>query len=509
MGDLAPALSSWGLLPVALVCAATVLGGMYGLRLSRTTSDFYVASRVISPGWNASAISGEYISAASFLGVAGLVYSHGVEMLWLPVGYTVGFLVVLTLVAAPLRRSGAYTAPDFAEARLDSRGVRHLAGALAVAIGWLYLLPQLYGAGLALAALTGAPVWVGAIVVSVVVTLNVVAGGMRSVTLVQAVQYWFKLVAIGVPAVLLVWFLWRSGTPVPALTADVAQAGRPSTTTVYSTISMMIALALGTMGLPHVVVRFYTNPDGRAARRTTVAVIALLGLFYLFPPVYAVLGRMVLAPGSDVTPDTIVLLLPGLIAPEPLATVLTGLLAAGAFAAFLSTSSGLVVALTGVLDQDLVRPRLHALTGGDIDGVHSFRLAALFAALVPCAAIPFVGDIGLAATVTLAFAVAASTFCPLLLLGVWWRGLSVPGAAAGMACGGALSLGATAVSMAGLAPPGWMATALAAPAAWTVPIAFVVTALVSLATPDHIPASTLATMVRLHTPESLDVRRRS
>ena len=112
---------------VALVTSATVGFAGYGVRLSRTTSDFYVAARSVTPMWNASAISGEYLSAASFLGVAGLILAYGADMLWYPVGYTVGYLVLLLLVAAPLRRSGAYTLPDFAESRLDSRTVRRVA----------------------------------------------------------------------------------------------------------------------------------------------------------------------------------------------------------------------------------------------------------------------------------------------------------------------------------------------------------------------------------------------
>ena len=134
-----------GILAIAVVCAVTLVAGALGLRLSRTTSD-YVAGRSVSAGWNASAIGGEYLSAASFLGIAGLVYALGADMLWFPVGYTVGYVVLLVLVAAPLRRSGAYT-PDFAEARLESRRVRTLASLLVIGIGWLYLLPQFQGAG--------------------------------------------------------------------------------------------------------------------------------------------------------------------------------------------------------------------------------------------------------------------------------------------------------------------------------------------------------------------------
>ena len=113
-----------GIVAVTLVTLATLAIGTWGLRFSRTTSDFLVASRTVRPGLNASAIGGEYLSAASFLGVAGLVLVFGADMLWYPVGWTAGYLVLLVLVAAPLRRSGAYTLPGFAEARFVSLTVR-------------------------------------------------------------------------------------------------------------------------------------------------------------------------------------------------------------------------------------------------------------------------------------------------------------------------------------------------------------------------------------------------
>ena len=122
---------------VVLVSIATLAVGAFGLRVSRTMSDFYVASRGVGPILNASAISGEYLSAASFLGAAGLILARGVDMLWLPVGWTAGYLVLLVFVAAPLRRSGAYTLPDFAQLRLESMTVRRLSSVLVVAIGLL------------------------------------------------------------------------------------------------------------------------------------------------------------------------------------------------------------------------------------------------------------------------------------------------------------------------------------------------------------------------------------
>lgn len=491
---------------IVAVCALTLAVGSFGLRWSRTTSDFYVASRAVTPAWNASAIGGEYLSAASFLGIAGLIYAAGLDMLWYPVGYTLGFVMLLVFVAAPLRRSGAFTLPDFAEIRLGSRPLRGLCAALVVVIGWLYLLPQLQVAGVALRTLTGAPGWVGGVVVTVVVTANVLAGGMRSLTLVQAVHFWVKLVAIAVPAVVLVWLWVRSGQAPPAEVWSYQNdtgLGQDSSVTLYGIYSTLLALCLGTMGLPHVVVRFYTNPDGRTARRTTVVVVGLLGLFYLFPPVLGTLGRIYLPQlRPDVPADVMVLLLPSAVAPGLVGQVLTAVLAAGAFAAFLSTASGLAVAVAGVLDQDVVRPAILGSRGGDVDGILSFRVATVLATTIPCLLLSATGGTDLTTVVGLAFALTASTFCPLLILGVWWPRLTAAGAVAGLSVGGLTVLGATTVTFVRGVSEGWLSAVLTAPAAWSVPLAFAVTVGVSWMTQARVPADARRTVMRLHIPES-------
>ncbi|WP_248846153.1 sodium/solute symporter, partial [Rhodococcoides corynebacterioides] len=414
---------------------ATVGVGVYGVRLARTTSDFLVASRSVGPRWNAAAVSGEYLSAASFLGVAGLIAKYGADALWYPLGFTAGYLGLLLFVSAPLRRSGAYTVPDFAEFRLESRRLRTLAMLVVAGICALYLVPQLQGAGLTLNILLGVPSWVGAAAIGLIVIANVVGGGMRSVTFVQAFQYWLKLTAVAVPAlVLAVHFVGDAremGTPAPPSvetattveistdvvvqvqadlpvvvrgTVDDAAVDGPLTLTagdhtlatgtslelpagspvpvvagapvegsdwmapgngfggpfpLYQVYSLILATFLGTMGLPHVLVRFYTNPDGPAARRTALTVVGLLSLFYLFPTLLGVFSRLyvpqLLITGAS---DAAVLLLPSAAIGGAVGTALAALVAAGAMAAFLSTSSGLLVTIAGVLSTDVLRGRV-------------------------------------------------------------------------------------------------------------------------------------------------------
>ena len=490
---------AYGWVAIATVALVTLSIGALGLRLSRTTSDFYVASRSVGPLWNASAIGGEYLSAASFLGAAGLILTFGVDMLWYPVGWTAGYLFLLVLVAAPLRRSGAYTIPDFAEARLESRRVRQVATTLVVVIGWLYQLPQFHAAGLTLATLTGAPRWIGEVLVAVVVILSVVFGGMRSITFVQAFQYWLKLSALLVPMAFLLLVWDRDGGTLPDGTWTIP-LGDGAGYQLYGTYSLIVATFLGTMGLPHVLVRFYTNPDGRAARRTTLIVLALLGLFYLLPTLYGVLGRRY---ASDLAvaglSDTLVLELPGRMIGGVGGDLLGALVAGGAFAAFLSTSSGLTVSVAGVLSQDLLARVMRP--------VSSFRVACIVSVLVPLCAALLTSRLSVASSVSLAFAVAASTFCPLLVLGIWWPRLTSVGAIAGLAAGGICSGTAVLATMLDSDRAGWSGALLSQPAAWSVPLGFAVMVVVSLATPHRVAPNVARTMVRLHTPEPVEVDR--
>jgi Na+(H+)/acetate symporter ActP len=228
--------------------------------------------------------------------------------------------------------------------------------------------------------------------------------------------------------------------------------GTDTSTGLYTTYSLIAATFLGTMGLPHVGVRFYTNPDGRAARRTTLVVLVLLGVFYLLPPILGLLGRVYAA--TPASADTLVLELPRLMVPGWAGDALTGLVCAGAFAAFLSTSSGLTVSVAGVLSQDLLHSRVRNPVAG-------FRLGAFLALLVPIGLALTSPFLGIADVVGLAFAVAASSFCPLLLLGIWWRRLTWPGAVAGLLAGGGASTAAVVLTILGGPQDGWDAAVLA------------------------------------------------
>lgn len=549
---------------IVLVVLATLLIGARGVAAMRSTSDFLVASRRISPAVNAAAVSGEYLSAASFLGVAGLVVKDGVGALWYPVGFTAGYIAMLALVAAPMRRTGALTVPDFAEARLGSTGLRKLSAVVVLVIATLYLVPQFKAAGQVLAVVAGTPYWVGVVVAGAAVSVTLALGGMRAATYVQAFQFGLKLVLFVVPAIWLMLAVdgqtrgaalspmefttferetsveFRLGTELgvtePTLVAidgrapqvlapgryevaggsrwsfaagsdvpDVAGAVPPGGETwsrplldpgaagypVLATWSVLVATVLGTMGLPHILVRFHTNADGRGARRTAAITVVLLSAFYLFPAVYGVLGA-VLLPELYLSggTDTVVVALPARVDGGFTGTLFTALLTAGAFAAFLATSLGLLLALSGAVSHDLLsRTTLRRL-----------RVTTIGAALlVVMLALPAVHlDVGV--LVTSAFAVAASTFCPLLVLGIWWPRLTARGAVVGMVVGLVASAGGVGVGLVLRPPPGLVPILLNQPALWSVPLAFATMVLVSLR--GRPPAWAAAAMLRLHLDET-------
>lgn len=557
----------WSLVGIVAIAGATLAIGLWGVRSARTTSDLSTARQLVPAERNAAAISGEFLSAASFLGIAGLVLKEGADALWYPIGFAAGYLALLLFVAAPMRRSGAYTLPDFAEARLDSPRLRWVCTAFVVVIGWMYLIPQLQGAGVTLSEVTGFPYWTAVFVVALLVLTSVLTGGMRAITVVQAFQYWVKLFAITLPAFALfvafasgpddvardltepappvfenattvsvdtdtrlrvaepVWLEERHGDEAQTVylppgehtvdagselrfpagsAAPVVHDAQPNNADwlrpfndgpldVLETCSLLLATFFGTMGLPHVLARFYANPNGHAARRTALYVLAMLGAFYLFPTVFGLLSRLyvprLLVTGQT---DAAVLLLPHEMLGGWFGGLLAAVTAAGAFAAFLSTSAGLVVSLAGVLAVDVWRGR-----------AWDVRLMAVVSCVVPVFAALFVGDQDLVRSVGMAFAMAASTFGPLLVLGVWWRGLTAAGAASGMLAGGGLVALAVVAYTVGAPGTGWWSTLIGQPAVVTVPVAFLVTWGVSRATGNRVPPRVGSVMLRLHAPDRL------
>ncbi|HSH95506.1 MAG TPA: cation acetate symporter [Roseimicrobium sp.] len=585
------AVDIWILAFSAVTVLVTIWMGFRSAKNSKSASDFFVAGRSVGVGMNASAISGEYLSAASFMGVAGMVMSSGYDALWYPVCYACGYLFLLLFIAGPLRRFGAYTIPDFAEGRFDSPLFRKIAVCFVLFIGFFYTMPQMKGAGTTLAYIfPGLPYWVGVVLVGAVITLNVALGGMKGITLIQAFQYWAKMFAISVPIFVLMAVYGHYGNqlnqikpdrvlptieqlqsgatpdslkitpldsatlrkPLPEkapgdktwlnpfgpLTTKAAKAAKlpAEETRQYSllyTYSLIIAIVCGTAGLPHILVRFYTNPDGVAAKKTTMWVMILIGVFYVFPPMFGVMGRNLFPElyagiGAKGT-DKIVLELPRLLNEKyaPLGSILSGITCAGAFAAFMSTFSGLLVSMTGALAHDVYGRMLRPQSSPE----ERMRMFKVFAVVVGGVAVvlgSFVEPLEINFMVGQAFAIAAASYFPLLFMAVWWRNLTMKGAAIGMLSGGICAM--IAISLTSFstlaATPGKTGELFAMfkplndflvlhplirilceqPAIWAVPLAIGTMVIISKLTRADVPKDIRMKMLVLHAPEKLGLK---
>ncbi|HEY0549598.1 MAG TPA: hypothetical protein VGF13_08350 [Verrucomicrobiae bacterium] len=287
------------------------------------------------------------------------------------------------------------------------------------------------------------------------------------------------------------------------------------------TYSLIIAIVCGTAGLPHILVRFYTNPDGVAAKKTTMWVMILIGVFYVFPPVFGVLGRNLLPElysgvGAKGT-DKIVLELPRILNAKypPLGSILSGIACAGAFAAFMSTFSGLLVSMTGALAHDVYGRILRPHATAD-QRMRMFKIGAVIIGAVAILLGMQVEQLQINFMVGQAFAIAAASYFPLLFMAVWWRKLTMQGAATGMLTGGLLAL--TGISLTSFSDLKWVNLAdfwalhpllrilCEQPAIWAVPLAITLMVIVSKLTAQTIPPDIRMKMLVLHAPEQLGLK---
>ena len=412
-------------------------------RASRTASDFYTAGGGFTGPQNGVAISGDYLSAASFLGIAGAIALNGYDGFLYSIGFLVAWLVALLLVAELLRNTGKYTMGDVLAFRMRQRPVRAAAATSTLAVSFFYLLAQMAGAGGLVALLLDISDPFGQSVVIAIVGAVMIAyvliGGMRGTTWVQIIKAVLLIVGAGV---MTVWVLALYGFNLSALLGDaVAKGGEAgqallapgkqygvSGTSRIDFISLALALVLGTAGLPHILMRFYTVPTAKEARRSVVWAIWLIGLFYLFT---LVLGY---GAGALVGPD-VIRAAPGaansaapLLAYALGGTVLLGVIAAVAFATILAVVAGLTITASASFAHDIYA---NVIKKGEVDSEGEVRVARITAVVIGIVAI--LGGIlangqNIAFLVALAFAVAASANLPTILYSLFWKRFNTTGA---------------------------------------------------------------------------------
>ncbi|TCO48879.1 solute symporter family protein [Actinocrispum wychmicini] len=408
-------------------------------RNQRTAADYYAAGRAFTGAQNGIAISGDYLSAASFLGIAGLIALNGYDGFLYSIGFLVAWLVALLLVAELLRNTGKYTMGDVLAFRMRQRPVRAAAATSTLVVSLFYLLAQMAGAGGLISLLLGIDGNVGqAVVISVVgviMILYVLIGGMKGTTWVQIIKA--ALLIVGAAAMTL-WVLGKYGLNLSTLLGDAAknvsgaldpgkQYGKTGITQL-DFVSLALALVLGTAGLPHVLMRFYTVPSAKEARKSVVWAIWLIGIFYLFTLVLgygagAIVGPKAInaAPGKGNSAAP-------LLAQALGGPVLLGLIAAVAFATILAVVAGLTITASASFAHDVYA---NVIKKGEASPEKEVRVARITAVVIGAAAI--VGGIvangqNVAFLVALAFAIAASANLPTILYSLFWKRFNTQGA---------------------------------------------------------------------------------
>src|SRR3954453_18770170 len=408
----------------------------WAARRTRTTEHFYAAGRTISPGQNGFALAGDYMSAASFLGIAGLVSTTGFDGLIYSTGWLVGWPVVLFLIAEPLRNLGKYTFADVVALRLRQTPVRIAAAIGTLATVILYLIAQMVGAGGLIKLMFGLSYETAIVIVGVAMIAYVLFGGMLATTWGQIVKAVLLLAGAFLLALLvLARFHFNPaalfGAAATKYGTAVLNPGK-LVSNPLDAISLGMALMFGTAGLPHILMRFYTVPDARAARKSVFYATGLIGVFYLMTFVLG-FGAMVL-----VGPDAIRAVDKGGNMAAPLlaevlgGTPCLGFIAAVAFATILAVVAGLTLSGAAALSHDLW---VNVVRHGEADSREQLRVArwstVALGVIAVLLGILFKGQ-NVAYMVSLAFAIAASGNFPALVLSIFWRRCTTEGIVSSM-----------------------------------------------------------------------------
>ncbi len=447
---------------------------------AKATSDFYVAGRGVPPIFNGMAIGADWMSAASFIGMAGTIMLLGYDGLAYIMGWTGGYLLLTFLLAPQLRKYGRYTVPEFIGDRYNSHTARVIAAVCTIIISFTYSIGQLSGSGVVIGRLFEIDVKLGTMIGVVLIAFYAAFGGMKGITWTQVAQYCILIIAYLIPVIFM--SLQITGNPMPWLSygelvgkmgeldreLGISEYFAPFTNgTKWQFLALMFTLMAGTAGLPHVIVRFYTVTTMKAARWSGAWALLFIGLLYLSAPAYAAFSRFILmtkVAGSKITElpewtkswvdtgklqvadgngdgilqwseliisnDIVVMATPEI---ANLGLFVIGLVAAGAMAAALSTAGGLMLAISSSFAHDIYY-RVLRPNSTDKNRLSVARwtivIATLFAGLIalnPPGAITQI--------VAWAFALATGTFFPALVLGVWWKRSNSKGVIAGLLVG--------------------------------------------------------------------------
>src|SRR5436190_4399100 len=482
--------SSWVALSFFFAFVGVTLALTYwAAKKTKTAKEFYAAGRSITGFQNGLALAGDYMSAASFLGIAGLVASKGYDGLIYSVGFLVGWPICMFLIAEPLRNLGKFTFADVVAYRLNPRPIRTAAATGAIITVVIYLTAQMVGAGKLIELLfkdLHLKYWHAVVGVGALMMVYVLFGGMKATTWVQIIK---AILLISGATVLVIMILAKFNFSPSALFGQVDEKLlKPLDKRPLDRLSLGLALMFGTAGLPHILMRFYTVPDAKEARKSVFFATGWIGYFYILTftigfGAAAVVGKEAIAKegGNNMAAPLLALHLGG--------NAFFGFLSAVAFATILAVVAGLALAGASALSHDLYVGVIKKGVATEREQVIVARVGTIvLGALAVVLGIVFKGQ-NVAFVVGLAFAVAASANFPALLLSVVWKRYSTWGAVASIVTGLVLAIGLIVVG-----PDVWVGVfkksaaifPLKNPAIVSITASFVVGIIVSLFTPDPV-----------------------
>ncbi|MBM7600394.1 cation/acetate symporter [Virgibacillus halotolerans] len=413
----------------------------FAAKRTQTTGDFYTAGGELTGWQNGIAIAGDYLSAASFLGIAGSIALFGFDGFFYSIGFLIAYLVVLFLVAEPLRNLGKYTLADMINSRFDAKKVRGAAALSTITIVTFYMIAQLVGAGALIQLLFGIDYWIAVLIVGVMMTVYVLFGGMIATSWVQitkAILLMAGMVIISFLVLLKFNFnLSTMFTEVKTVTSHGADYLKPGLqyTQPLGTISLMLALVLGTSGLPHILMRFFTVNNAKTARSSVITATWTIGIFYVltlflgFGAAAFVGDEKILAanPGGNMAAPLLAQALGG--------DILFAFISAVAFATILAVVAGLVLSGASAFAHDLYGQIIKKGKASDKQQMLAARYASLAVSVFAILLALFAQSLNVAFLVSLAFCIAASANLPVILYTVYWKRFNTAGAVTAMLTG--------------------------------------------------------------------------
>lgn len=404
----------------------------WAAKRTRTTKDFYAAGRSVTGFQNGLALAGDYMSAASFLGIAGLVSTKGYDGLIYSVGWLVGWPIIMFLISEPLRNLGKYTFADVVAYRLNQRPIRAAAAAGSLVVVLTYLIAQMVGAGTLIKLMFGLPFEIAVVIVGTLMISYVLFGGMIATTWVQIIK---AALLLGGATLLVIMTLYHFGFSYGELFSQAqnlygSKFLEPGglVTSPIDAFSLGLALMFGTAGLPHILMRFYTVPDARAARKSVFIATGFIGYFYILTVTIGFGAAVIVGQKLIMSVDKGGNMAGPLLAEALGGNIFLGFLAAVAFATILAVVSGLTLAGASAFSHDLFVGVIRRGVAAEKEEVKVAKIATVgLGATAMLLGILFKGQ-NVAFLVGLTFAIAASANFPALAMSIMWKKFTTKGA---------------------------------------------------------------------------------